>query len=197
MHGHALCEQVLDLPDYDGPKQITFVPGDLWAGPYANAGGGFWYFFDGTHVEPEWGDQDPNTYPLETYTDPGFGSAGFVDANDPTSAYTYERDHFALVNVWAGPYPEDGGVWILAEGTVNLVKTTNELNDLPWGGTRPDPAGDPLKVPKINDVPGYNKCLDKPEGFITGMQEKAASFSEKIKQHRLEKWGSLKPPGQQ
>jgi hypothetical protein len=48
-----------------------------------------------------------------------------------------------------------------------------------------------------NSIPGSNKCNKKNLAFVPKMQAKAATLTNKLKQKRMNKWGSLQPPGRQ
>jgi hypothetical protein len=63
-----------------------------------------------------------------------------------------------------------------------------------------DEYGNPINCtvyPKNNVIPGYDKCDKKDPTFVQNMQTKALELTNKLQQMRLDKWGSLYPPGQQ
>jgi hypothetical protein len=164
LHGADLCDQVLDLPDYENETYIVGKPG--WRDDYGKSVynypwlGGYLLIIHDSY--------------FQTY-DQNFGSAGFEDENDPTSGQAFVRTGQQEVLIIQGPFGDEGWHWLGWSPSpfpipVQGFTYTANLVDV-------DPAGQPIVTSKYNDVPGYQSCLNRPEGFITAMQERAASLS--------------------
>ena len=184
--GHDVCNQVLDLPEYESSHVVV---GDVSA-------------VGAVPVPPEWGVGPTLPYIASTNVTEvdysSIGSAGFADPNNPTSGRYFDRAPVEVLAVfWYEPdlgwyTPDLNGIsgWILYPEewgfpgfrmSANLVKTEATATEPAminlYGFDIPNPAAKGvIGGLKGNNVPGYNKCLNKPAGFITAMQKKVAGL---------------------